>query len=51
MTVREFASMGGYGRYVWSAYAFTLSALLTEVLFLLRRGRARRHGADCEEQA
>jgi heme exporter protein CcmD len=34
--------MGGYAFYVWGSYALTLMAMGGEVLFLLRRQRARR---------
>ena len=36
----EFASMGGYGLYVWGAYAVTLATMLLEP-WLARRHRSR----------
>jgi heme exporter protein D len=44
----EFLAMGGYGTYVWGAYAVTLACMAAEpVLVALRHRRARRelHGA------
>ena len=38
----EFFAMGGYGRYVWSAYGALVLALLAEQLTL--RARLRRAG-------
>jgi len=38
----KFVSMGGYAFYVWGSYALMLMAVGGEVLFLLRRRRARR---------
>jgi heme exporter protein D len=39
----EFFAMGGYGLYVWGAYAVTAACLLVEpVLAALRHRRARR---------
>ena len=35
----EFFSMGGYGLYVWGAYAVTVVAIAAEVAALIRRGR------------
>ena len=37
-------SMGGYGLYVWASYALTLTAMIGEVLLLLRRSRTLRPG-------
>ena len=36
----EFWQMGGYARYVWSAYGVTAGLLGLEVVQLLRRRRA-----------
>ncbi len=46
----DFFAMGGYGRYVWGAYAVTALFMVAEpVLVALRHGRARRAlGADGE---
>lgn len=39
----DFFAMGGYGLYVWGAYAVTAAFMLAEpVLVALRHGRARR---------
>ena len=39
----EFFRMGGYGLYVWGAYAVTLACMAVEpVLVVLRHQRARR---------
>ncbi len=35
----EFWAMGGYGFYVWAAYAVTLASLAVEILLLRRRAR------------
>lgn len=35
----EFARMGGYGLYVWGAYAVTLALMLIEPLATRRRQR------------
>ena len=35
----EFWAMGGYGFYVWGAYAVTFAALALEVLLLAKRSR------------
>ena len=37
---QEFVAMGGYGLYVWGAYAVTFVLLLVEVAGLASRGRA-----------
>jgi heme exporter protein CcmD len=42
--LRSFFEMGGYGAYVWPAYALTLAAMALEPLLLVlreRRARAR----------
>jgi heme exporter protein D len=38
-SVSEFLAMGGYGFYVWGAYAVTAAALALEVFVLIRRTR------------
>lgn len=35
----EFFAMGGYGLYVWGAYAVTAVAIAAELLSLMKRGR------------
>ena len=40
----EFFAMGGYGLYVWGAYAVTLAFMAAEPLLVLRRHRAARRG-------
>jgi heme exporter protein D len=35
----EFLAMGGYGLYVWGAYAVTVVVIAAEVVTLIRRGR------------
>ena len=35
----EFLAMGGYGLYVWGAYAVTLACLLVEPVLVARRHR------------
>ncbi|MEO8718057.1 MAG: heme exporter protein CcmD [Burkholderiales bacterium] len=46
----EFFAMGGYGIYVWSAYAATAGVLALEAGFALRR-RRRALAAARERQA
>jgi heme exporter protein D len=41
-SVSEFLAMGGYGLYVWGAYAMTAVVVAGEVLTLVRRGRTLR---------
>jgi heme exporter protein D len=42
----EFFAMGGYGLYVWGAYAVTAAVVAVEAVVLVRRERAaRRRGA------
>ena len=41
-SVSEFFAMGGYGLYVWSAYAVTAVVIAAEVVTLIRRGRTLR---------
>lgn len=38
----EFFAMGGYGLYVWGAYAVTIVVIAAEVAALRRRGRTLR---------
>ena len=43
----EFFAMGGYGLYVWGAYAVTIACMAAEpVLVALRHRQARRALAD-----
>jgi len=35
----EFWAMGGYGFYVWGAYAVTFASLAIEIVLLARRSR------------
>jgi heme exporter protein CcmD len=46
MSWRDILHMGGYGLYVWSAYALTVAAMGTEVFVLLRRRRAQRDAPE-----
>ena len=41
-SVSEFLAMGGYGLYVWGAYAVTAVVIAAEVVTLIRRGRTLR---------
>jgi len=41
----EFFAMGGYGLYVWGAYAVTAAVIAAELVTLIRRGRTARVGA------
>jgi heme exporter protein D len=41
----EFFAMGGYGLYVWGAYAATLLVMLAEPLLAARRHRRARAAA------
>jgi len=38
----EFFAMGGYGLYVWGAYAISAVLIAAEVVALIRRGRTLR---------
>jgi heme exporter protein D len=38
----EFFAMGGYGLYVWGAYAVTAGVIVAEIVALNRRGRTLR---------
>ncbi|TXF11132.1 heme exporter protein CcmD [Pelomicrobium methylotrophicum] len=38
-SVENFLAMGGYGFYVWGAYAISLLTLLAEIAALIRRRR------------
>ena len=38
-TLSDLLHLGGHGRYVWSAYAITLGAMLLEALLARRRAR------------
>lgn len=39
MSFEEFISMSGYGKYVWSAYGFTLAVLAINLVSAIRRLR------------
>jgi heme exporter protein D len=41
-SVAEFFAMGGYGLYVWGAYAVTAVVIAAEVVALIRRSRTLR---------
>ena len=41
-SVAEFWDMGGYGLYVWGAYAVTAVVIAAAVVTLVRRGRTLR---------
>ena len=41
----EFFAMGGYGLYVWGAYAVTAAVIAAEMVALARRGRTPRERA------
>ena len=41
-SVSEFFAMGGYGLYVWGAYAMTAVVIAAEMVTLIRRGRTLR---------
>ena len=46
----DFFAMGGYGLYVWGAYAVTAAFMVAEpVLVATRHGRARRDLVDSDE--
>ena len=47
----EFFAMGGYGLYVWGAYAVTVLVIAAEVVTLIRRGRTLRARAGRSSQA
>ena len=44
-SVSEFVAMGGYGLYVWGAYAVTAAVIAAELVALVRRGRTLRDRA------
>ena len=44
-SVSEFFAMGGYGLYVWGAYAVTAAVIAAELVALIRRGRTLRQRA------
>ena len=41
----EFFAMGGYGLYVWGAYAVTAALIGAELAILVRRDRTLRHAS------
>jgi heme exporter protein D len=47
----EFLAMGGYGLYVWGAYAVTTVVIAAEVITLMRRGRTLRARAGRSSHA
>ncbi len=48
----DFFAMGGYGLYVWGAYAMTAAFVIAEpVLVAMRHGRARRALAADQERS
>ena len=47
----EFLAMGGYGLYVWSAYAVTAVVIVAEVVMLIRHGRTLRARAGRSSHA
>jgi heme exporter protein D len=47
----EFLAMGGYGLYVWGAYAVTAVVIAAEVGTLVRRGRTLRARAGRSSHA
>ena len=50
-SVSEFLAMGGYGLYVWGAYAVTAVVIAAEVVTLNRRGRTLRARAGRSSHA
>ena len=44
-SVSEFFAMGGYGLYVWGAYAVTAACMLVEPALVVRRHRQARRAA------
>ena len=47
----EFFAMGGYGLYIWGAYAVTAVVIAAEVVALVRRGRTLRARAGRSSHA
>jgi len=50
-SVSEFLAMGGYGLYVWGAYAATAVVIAAEVIMLNRQGRTLRARAGRRSHA
>ena len=50
-SVSEFLAMGGYGLYVWGAYAVTVVVIAAEVVTLICRGRTLRARAGRSSHA
>jgi heme exporter protein D len=50
-SVSEFLAMGGYGLYIWGAYAVTAVVITAEVVALIRRGRTLRARAGRSSHA
>lgn len=46
----EFFAMGGYGLYVWGAYAVTALGMAVEPIAVARRHRAARRALDVGER-
>jgi heme exporter protein D len=46
----DFFAMGGYGLYVWGAYAVTLACMVGEPVLVALRHRAARQALAGEEQ-
>ncbi len=47
----EFLAMGGYGQYVWPAYAISLLAIGSLAFAVWRRGRRLKRRLDAAENA
>jgi heme exporter protein D len=50
-SVSEFLAMGGYGLYIWGAYAVTAVVIAAEVVTLIRCGRTLRMRAGRSSHA
>jgi heme exporter protein D len=51
MSVADFLAMGGYGFYVWGAYAVTAILVAAEVIAVRSRFRAARLAAHAQDNA
>jgi heme exporter protein D len=51
MSMADFFAMGGYGLYVWGAYAVTAILVVTEIIAVRSRLRAARLAARAQENA
>ncbi len=47
----EFFAMGGYGLYVWGAYAVTLACLLVEPVLVIGRHRQARRALSTDRRS